>query len=216
MPTSTLPWDDLKGVVDSKQLNIQYTEDSLRYDIFAVDGTVKYRTVIWKAGSEPVDSVLGSVNLEQIANDRSDFETNYKSDANGRILSQTSQPVFTRREIPPGATSVRQFARSNVAGQTDTDYVIPNGQKLFITEFQTASTLSMGVLVSNRVALFHDPNGNGTGMQPITFAYPAASNVLIPINEMFVGDGTAQIKIRRTPIDAGSREIFAQWEGYLI
>jgi hypothetical protein len=205
-----LDWDGFKEIVESKAMRMQYSEDVSRYDIFSIDHSLIYETTIWKSSHEPVGSDTGA-----IAADRTDWENNFKSRANDRIADQASQPVFIRKEIPPKSAKIRIMARSEIVGSVDSDYVIPDGYRLHITDFQCASTLAIGVLASNRVQLFHDPNGNGIGMGVLSTLYPTASNHFVEVNEVFTGNGTAKIKIRRTPLDAGSREVFVQWEGYL-
>lgn len=204
-----LTYTQLKAIIIQKGLFWQYVEDDIKYDIFAVDLNVKYDATVWKAGFEPLGDTT------QNTNNRNDFETNFKASANKRLTNQSAMPVFIRKEIPPGATKVRSTARSNMTGSSDTDYVIPNGQQLVITEFQVASALAAGVVVSNRIELYFDPNGNGTGMILLLTLYTAASNHNLEINEMFTGNGTRNVKIRRTALGTGAREVYAQWEGFL-
>jgi hypothetical protein len=78
-------WSQLKSVIDSKRLSLQYEESSNAYDLFALDGAIAYVTRIF-TGSVP-DS-----NYDQVQNDLdlSDFETNYKDLVTNRVLQSTA------------------------------------------------------------------------------------------------------------------------------
>lgn len=75
-----LSYQDLKTVVTNKNLYWQYEESTAKYDIWTLDTTIAYQTIVWKAGYESLDTDTG-----QNTTDRTDFETNYKSGANKRL-----------------------------------------------------------------------------------------------------------------------------------
>lgn len=79
-------WDNLKTIVVTKNLSMQYDESSTAYDIFAIDGSIVYYILIFKG-------VVPDSSFNQVQNDadKADFETNYKN-------------LVTNRPTTPSAT----------------------------------------------------------------------------------------------------------------
>jgi hypothetical protein len=73
-----IDWTTLKAIINANSLMIQYAEDSKKYNIWTFNGPSLLRTTIYKAGIS-----VGGLDQQQNDTDRSDFETNYKADANG-------------------------------------------------------------------------------------------------------------------------------------
>lgn len=85
-------WTNFKAIaITTKNLPIQYTDDGIEYTIFAFDdNTIAYVTTIWK-GTVPDSVTSNGYSQAQNDSDKSDFETNYKPNANSRISDSTSQ-----------------------------------------------------------------------------------------------------------------------------
>jgi len=114
-------------------------------------------------------------------------------------------------EAPANTTPVSQIAQSDMTGTVDLNYVIPSGVTLRLQRFIGGAE---GNGTASKVEIFYDPAGNGTGMTLIAVGYVADSNFQFDLSESFVGNGTRKIKMRRTRLDAGTREVFGKWSGY--
>ena len=102
-----------------------------------------------------------------------------------------------------------------ISGVVDDTYDIPNGTSLVVTQIEASSALSLGNFVSTKIELFYDVNGDGSNLQLISVLFVTSSHITKEIAKVMVGNGTAKLRVRRTPIDLGSREISVKWEGYL-
>lgn len=80
-------YTELKAIIARKSLSWQYEETAAKYDVFAIDGILRYDADVWKAGFEPagIDTTTNSSAL-------SDFEANYKTTANYAV--GIAQPPF--------------------------------------------------------------------------------------------------------------------------
>jgi hypothetical protein len=87
MQINTVSWSDFTDIVNSKGLLIQYYNNGVSYNIWAVDQQITYNYIIWQSGSEPIGA-----DVDQIATDRSDFESNYMPAANLPVF-QNQQAV---------------------------------------------------------------------------------------------------------------------------
>jgi len=128
-------------------------------------------------------------------------------DTIGRINVITPPP-----SIPEDTTSVKETAQGDVSGSSTsyTNYTIPNGETLIIQRFQGGAEGDGG---ASKVSLYYDSTGTGVGTL-ISVGYCANNSFQYDLNETYIGDGTARIRIARTRIDAGTREIYGRWEGY--
>ena len=78
-------WASFKSIVlTTKNLPLQYDDDGVIYRIYALDGASLYLEYVIYKGTVPTES---GVSQSQNNSDKSDFETNYKPTANGRISS---------------------------------------------------------------------------------------------------------------------------------
>lgn len=114
---------------------------------------------------------------------------------------------------PGGSTPVEREGSGDVGGSTIVDdvFVIASGETLTITRFLAGAE---GSGKSSKVELYYDPAGTGVGMSIIRIAYLADNTIEFLFEEQFVGDGTAAIRLRRTRLDSGVREVFGAWEGF--
>lgn len=71
----TVSWVDLKTAIDSQDMRVKYIDTGKRYLIWAFDGNFQLKTDILKSDS-PSD-------------DQTDFETNYKSGSNKKLIPDT-------------------------------------------------------------------------------------------------------------------------------
>lgn len=188
-------WTEFKTIIADKGLILNFNEGDVFYYVFAPEGAVTWFTEIEKTSPESSDQL--------------DFENNFKNNsnkANKNLLNQV---------VPPGTTRVVDVTQELVSGFFDTTYLIPSGKILTVQRVFCASSLSLGNVVSSKIDLYDDPNGDGTVLNLITTLYTIGALVDIFINEQFVGNGTRRVRIRRTTLDVGAREIYARWEGYL-
>ena len=117
-------------------------------------------------------------------------------------------------KAPSGSTavSIQEFGPVIGTSFVDNVYVIPAGETLTVTRFVAASE---GTGKANKVELFYDPTGTGTGMTTLRTIYTSDNTFEYLFEETFVGDGTATIRARRTRLDSATREIFMHWNGFL-
>ena len=139
-----------------------------------------------------------------------DSETlvNMKVNSNGSI-NVTSVPV----SAPSNATPVVRTAFGAVSSTSGIDdlYTITSGKDLTIQVLQAGAEENTG---GSAVDLFHDPNGNLTGMTRLITLYENGDSTSDPIEQTFTGNGTARIVMRRRGFSNNAREMFARWTGY--
>ena len=86
-------WTEMRQLVSAKRLLPQFSEDSLSYTVFALDGQVIYTFTIWKG------AVPAGHGITQTENDvaKADFEAAMKAIGNASIISPSSagDPTFT-------------------------------------------------------------------------------------------------------------------------
>jgi len=81
-------WSNFKDVVmTNKNLLLQYVDEDKWYEIFAIDGQLEYKTRLVK--SNYISKFTG-INVSQAQSDISDFETNYKDNANEALEKRTT------------------------------------------------------------------------------------------------------------------------------
>jgi len=130
-------WTTFKSsAITGKSLSVQYDDDGYVYTVVAFDGPVAYTCTIWK-GTVPASIVTGGYSQSQNDSDKSDFETNYKPTANGRVsgISQgaalasnalnliggsvtTSSPSYTTGNINPFSLTTSGALRIDGSGVT--------------------------------------------------------------------------------------------------
>jgi len=82
-------WSEIKAVIQSKNLFLQYVESDGTYTIFAFDASLVYTCSIW-TGTVPDSVDINGYSQAQNDSDKSDFETNFQASSNKRISSPTS------------------------------------------------------------------------------------------------------------------------------
>jgi len=114
--------------------------------------------------------------------------------------------------VPPTSVAVNIQVVSNLNGTSDDVYVIPNGKTLTVSRFAGGAegNRNRGSVVS----LYYDPNGNGVGMTLIRMMFLGTSNWEFSLDNQFVGDGTAAIRMRRDRLDNGADFVAGFWDGF--
>lgn len=126
--------------------------------------------------------------------------------ATGRLKVSQEPP-----EPPTGTTAVTQSEYGNVSTIDDLEYLIPNGETIYLQRFVAGAEQTNGGSV---VELWYDPNGNGTNMTIIDTIFCNGTSDQHDLNESFVGDGTKKLRLRRRRLSGGAVLIFGRWEGY--
>lgn len=130
-------------------------------------------------------------------------------DDSGRIITTTSTVSA------PGFTDVKQSLTGDLAGNTseDDEYLIPDTKLLKVQSFAAGAESGAAGSSNTKMELFHDPAGTGSGMTLLRVAFLSGSNAEFQLGISFTGDGVAKIRLRRTSLDAGTRECAVFWEG---
>jgi len=103
---TNLSWTDFKALVDAKDLHIQYREISSIYWIISFDGPFELGTSIAK--TDPANT------------DQTDFETNYKDDANKFICTVTQQTTArNEHQLIPIGLFAKEWSASSYCGTID-------------------------------------------------------------------------------------------------
>lgn len=154
-------YENLKSLISSKALSLQYMELSDRYDLFITESGILYTTTIYKAGAT-VDGINPTTEATRI----SDFETNYKAHANqpleikagvGRPMrvSASPQPINTVQKfkgfqlvIPANATS------ATLDISFPQDIYLKGGTILTATSFAIDDTISLdGIYIAYNIVV---------------------------------------------------------------
>ena len=77
-----LEWSNFKSFVTSKELKINYVEDSFKYEIYSYDGPDTLFTEIFKS----VDHLIAYPDTWDT--DKTDFENNFKANANAKEVNE--------------------------------------------------------------------------------------------------------------------------------
>ena len=209
-------WTSFKQIVARKDLRVQFKEDNDTYDIYVYDGLL-WRIILSKGTAEATD-----------------FEDNYKDDANYKILQSniltdgtnvaqidSSGRLFITDQTPegPDRTTVREGGQTQVAGRDGVDtfnWVIPNGETFHLTKFDfDGYIMTEGTIIQLKSELIYQPNGNTTGEELISVIYlQSQSSGSKNITLEFVGDGTRRIQIKTTNITKDVAEVARYFGGY--
>ena len=105
-------WTAFKTLFVNKGLApaLQYVDDGFTYNVFVLDGLIALTCTIWK-GTVP-DGITASYSQAQNDSDKSDFETNFKTNSNAKISTpvssaSTSSVIFNAGTITAtGSTTI--------------------------------------------------------------------------------------------------------------
>jgi hypothetical protein len=114
---------------------------------------------------------------------------------------------------PTGATSKADIGSAGVPGPgyVEEVYVITNGELLTIQQFSGGGEVSS---TGSRIELRHRPTGLPASDVLIAVGYANGSSFEQTINQSFLGDGTAEVVIRRENMTGGTIHITGRWVGY--
>jgi len=191
-----LSWDALKGIVTSKNLQMQYVDYIYVYFIFAVEPDVLY--------------LYNMMKMSPASTEQTDFETNFKNNCNKNIVVKSDivsqvQPAGTY----PVSVSETAIVTKN-GGIVNITYIITSGRKLVIQNFSGGGATPQGI-----VQLYYDPNGTGVGMTLLSTAYVNVSNFQFTLNLEFEGDTTRTIRLIMTNNNSTSNHSMTQtFSGY--
>lgn len=129
--------------------------------------------------------------------------------ASGQLVVSVPPP-----DPPPGTTAVNVSELGDVGGSSsvDTVTVITNGKTLTLTTF--GGTGEAGNGDRSKVALYIDEDGTGSTLTLVRVAFTANNAFNFTLNQEVIGDGSRAIRMRRTRMDGGAREIGGFWDGY--
>jgi len=137
-----------------------------------------------------------------------DTYVNILATTDGRLKVAQSIP-----ETPNGSISKSQFFNGLVGAMVTDEgvYTITNGKTLHIQRFTGgAETSTAGATVE----LVYRPTGLEASDIIINIGYVNGSNFQFDLSDSIMGDGTAQIVIKRTNNGGGSMRITGRWVGY--
>jgi len=122
-------WTDLKTLANIKDFPIQYDETTNCYFVFILENGTMYFSEIWKN-----TNAIEGIDVTQNNTDKTDFEDNYKTDANKSI-----NPPHKYGE----GKGVKITGQATVTGinQTIVEYTIPAGTIIYITDIITGGTV---------------------------------------------------------------------------
>ena len=156
----------------NKSLPMQYYENGEEYTIFAIDADIGYTCTIWK--NIVPDGVIGG-GYSQATNDadKSDFETNYKPNANkNAAVVWTSERSIAGGIIPNGLSGVIGGYRGTSAitrvQLTATTYTEPASAAQRSVSSSSASDTSAGTGTRTLKITYYDNDMNGPYTETIT------------------------------------------------
>lgn len=153
------------------------------------------------------DIISEEVN-EVIIRDSTTSNYELKVNSDGSINAAIVQPPAPSNAVPVNISAFGDVA--STAG-VDTYYTITNGETLTIQYLLAGAEYDASGSV---VELFYDPNGNLSVLTRISTVFVNATSDSAPVQQIFTGNGTRRIVLRRRGFGANAREIFAQWFGY--
>ena len=118
--------------------------------------------------------------------------------------------------VPEGSTFAEseEFNTISADATDDTTFAITSGSTLTIRVFQVAcSPVQNDKYI--QVTLFDDPNGDATGMTQVRVIFCNSDTLnSISLDEDFVGDGTAGIRIRSVQVAGIDMDVDRRWTGF--
>lgn len=116
---------DLKAIIARKNLAWQHDEQADSYNLFAVDGVIRYDATVWKDGAQ-----VAGIDQAQEAADLADFEANHKSASN--FASGVRAYAFSTPDFLFSGNGVIATAEKN--STTNIDFLIPGalGSSVYI------------------------------------------------------------------------------------
>ena len=197
--------------LEGRYFRIRYLNGSVAQSVF------RLQTIYHQIPSKPSSHTLKSVLVDDddaelvkavISGRSSDgLFRNATVTTAGQLLVSTPPPV-----APSGTTPVVQSVFDGVSNQSELVYVIPDGELLSIVRLRGTIESSVG---SGQVELIYRPTGLPASDVLLEVGIGNGNNFQFDLAEEFLGDGTAQIVLRRTNSGGGTLLIYGKWDGYL-
>jgi len=154
------------------------------------------------AGALMVDASASSAGSVKIEGDTSGNKAEVTASGELKTINTVS--------TPPAATEVSQISYTSMTGTSDTLYTITSGDTLTLQRLAAGGEGNGGV-----IELYEDPNGDLSVLNIVAAIFVAQSSDQVDLEEVFSGDGTRRILLRRITLGGGgARLMFGRWEGY--
>jgi hypothetical protein len=193
--TVFLRWPDFKAIVNSKNLGMQYTQDNVLYNIFAIDGALVYNTqLVYNDANFPFALLWSDYPQAQNDIDVIDFQNNFQSNANKRI-SRTDlfgNPIHTTIQEAAAFGLLPNVVSSRMAGYVATSSIA--AIKIRATTYTAQGNNAQRSLSSSNA----NDNAAGTGARTVTINYLNTSMVLK--QDTITLNGTTAVNTNATDI----------------
>jgi len=166
-------WTAFKVLVASKDLRLQYDEDTETYEVFAIDNPIAYVCTIWKT-TVPYAVVAGGYSQAQNDADKTDFESNYQGDANKRLTSSI-EVTFQESTLVDGYTTTSSTNFAAIYGTTYNEQTT-NGQRSFVSS--NANDTSAGTGARTVLVTYYDQDLAGPYTETVTLNGTSAVNTV--------------------------------------
>lgn len=120
---------------------------------------------------------------------------------------------------PPSATpKYEKLSSSALSGTTNVDYVVSNGQTLYVQRCFISSTTPSVFGGGVRLSLYDDVDGDGLNLVEIWVLNISGGNfnLDLPPSTTIDGDGTRRLRMTVEIVGGGSLSVFARWDGYEV
>jgi hypothetical protein len=158
-------WTDVKAIVSSKVLALQYTSNPGVYNIFAFDDSLVYTCTIW-TGTVPPTVVAGGYSQSQNDTDKTDFQNNYQPYANMPLtVGDFSDPRLIRRLGNLTSTSISEqliSTRPYTEQSSEAQRSVKSSSNNDKTSSSGAGVVRIEYLTSNYIRKTEDVTLNGT------------------------------------------------------
>lgn len=158
-------WTVFKTNALPKALSVQYDDDGTTYTVFAFDLSLAYVCTIWK-GTVPESVISGGYSQATNDADKSDFETNYKPNANKPVQQGNfTDPRLGRRFGNLTATSTSEVllsARAYVEQASEAQRSVQSSSAQDAAAGSGAKKVRITYLTSAYVLKTEDVTLNGT------------------------------------------------------
>ena len=142
MPQRSDDWSWFKPMIISKSIKVQFEEDSAKYTVYGYDGGEVLYCVIWKG------AVPGGGDQVQNDLDKTDFEDNYKADANRSVDDVPSKIIA--KAIPPVLGGGNSLAVDGSVTPVVFEYNPPTGWDIEINHLTFLFENTAGVAIGNQ------------------------------------------------------------------
>lgn len=169
-------WSSFKSLIANKELSMQYTELEKRYDIYASEGHFMWHCMIEK--------------VSPASSDQTDFENNYKSNANAKIYEPTIINGFRKYSSDADDLYRESIKNTVTANQTNNfDKKFTFDVYIYGGVYEVVGTPNDGDYLDIQVIDIDNVLGYGAGTVLATFVYKEYINTERKYNEITSEDG---------------------------